>query len=364
MSIPDRLPWAGRGVVDRRLVLVVLLWGCEPAQPVAWIQAECVQPDTELHVEFLLRSQRATGAFVRDPSSASINPYFANLAARALLVRPGNEQAVRRWLEWYLRHLSADGTVDDHVVRAGVEQPKGSYDSADSYAATFLIAVSEYLEATGDLAFVREHQAHLLRVVSLLEQLTAADHLTWAKSGYPFKLLMDNVEVWAAWRAWEKVQRLWGDFDSAAQAQLKAAATAKALGLFEVGTDSAAWAINGNGQRLLVDSNRFYPDAVSQLFPLAYGMNVAPEAYRRFVALRPEWDELQSDHFPWMLVAKAAAQAGDTERLQSVARATRERFPSQQAPWFIAESAWLLESFERPICNTLRAEGSPRFEPR
>lgn len=69
-------------------------------------------------------------------------PYFGNLAARALL--PEYPAAVRCYMEWYLAklnradHWSLAGTICDYELRDGRLEATGRYDSADSYAATFL----------------------------------------------------------------------------------------------------------------------------------------------------------------------------------------------------------------------------------
>ena len=68
------------------------------------------------------------------------------------------KQAVKRYLIWYIENINSDdedsingaGTMYDYeidITKAGKEKSisKESYDSVDSYASTFLKAVSDYV---------------------------------------------------------------------------------------------------------------------------------------------------------------------------------------------------------------------------
>lgn len=310
---------------------------------------EQVQPNRGLpreldaHYRFILTSQRETGAIAMTPQQLLINPYFANLAGRALLTRPGSTAAVERWLDWYLDHLNADGTIDDYRVQGGAEQAAGAYDSADSYAATYLSLVAAYRRAGGDLEWVRARRAGLEQVAGVLRRLTDADGLTWAKPLYPLKLLMDNAEVWAGWQDYADLLMELGDPAGAAAARQQAARLQANLSRFEK-DGQYTWALAPLGLRKGSDLARFYPDAVAQFFPFAFGATADPAGYRRFAAAHPHWTELQSDRFPWLFAAYAAARAGDQAAVAAVQAAVRERYPDLRPPWYVAESAWLIRA--------------------
>lgn len=301
-------------------------------------------PELDAHYRYIAAAQRPTGAIAMTPAHREINPYFANLAAQALLTRPGHLQAAERWLDWYLAHLNPDGTVDDYRVVDGAEVATGSYDSADSYAATCLSLVAAYLRAGGSITWVQARRPALERVAGVLVALTDADDgLTWAKPFYPLKLLMDNAEVWAGWEDWAGVLAALGDPEGAARARERATRVRAGLARFEEG-GRYAWALGPLGFRRSSDPHQFYPGAVAQFFPFAVGSTADPTGYHRFNAAHPQWTRLASDHYPWLFAAYAAARAGDREAVAAARAAVRERFPDLRPPWFVAESAWLIRA--------------------
>ena len=94
----------------------------------------------------------------------TMNPYFADFAALALLgAGESYYENVRRYMDWHFDHLNTaqtdyngvDGTIYDYTVTLSngklVSEKisinadgKKSYDSTDSYAATFLCVVAKY----------------------------------------------------------------------------------------------------------------------------------------------------------------------------------------------------------------------------
>ena len=52
-----------------------------------------------MHYQFILDSQRDSGAIAMNPQQLLINPYFANLAAKALLYRTESLPHVQRYME-------------------------------------------------------------------------------------------------------------------------------------------------------------------------------------------------------------------------------------------------------------------------
>lgn len=278
------------------------------------------------------------------PGGAAINPYFANLAARALLRAPDNVAAVERYMDWYIAHLNPDGTIDDFRVENGQEVASGDFDSADSYAATFLSLTAEWVEAGGDVAWIARHRADLDRVAGAIVAVTDRDGLTWAKQGYPAKLLMDNCEVFRGWTDWARLLRQLGDTAGAKAAQRRADRLQQGLGRFVQRDGLWAWALNQQGGYSAADTRRFYPDAVAQVFPLIWGLADNPAGFKAFDAAHPDWRALRAGDFPWLLPAYAAALAGDAPAAEAALAAVQQRYPDLGWPWYIAESAWVIET--------------------
>lgn len=85
---------------------------------------------------FLSGLQLESGAFpiyANTSGSESINPYFSDYVAIALLNRPDlYAENVKKYINWHFDHLNDDGTIYDYYIENNVEKPKGTYDSTDS----------------------------------------------------------------------------------------------------------------------------------------------------------------------------------------------------------------------------------------
>ncbi len=64
--------------------------------------------------QILCPGSTADGAIKRYPNGGWVTPYFANFAAAALLEDPGSRPLVKRYLDWYIRHLEPDGVDRQH----------------------------------------------------------------------------------------------------------------------------------------------------------------------------------------------------------------------------------------------------------
>ena len=141
---------------------------------------------------------------------ASITPYFSDIAAWGLL-EGGEYRAVRDYIQWHMAHLNdvvsdysgIAGTIYDYTIEVDdgkvvSEKSERHYDSVDSYAATFLILISEYCQRTGDEALFRQYQDQVLLVLGAMERTIDRDGLSFTKPDYLVKYMMDNAEVYAA----------------------------------------------------------------------------------------------------------------------------------------------------------------------
>ncbi len=313
----------------------------------------------------LLKCQLPSGAIKVKPDDDRIVPYFANLAAMALVSnRPAD---VRSYLEWYLAHLNRpdryglQGTVYDYTVdNAGQERPTGRYDSADSYAATFLTLLRAYVDATGDREFVTANLADIDLVASVISRLQDADGLVWATASRREKYLMDNAENYRGLKDYAEILTGVGATGAAAAARDAAqrVATGVESRLWDAKRGNYDWGIYTfwlGGHRLGELSRRsswksWYPDTVAQVFPVITGLLQpsdprAVSLYENFNTWHPGWvNQSKRDPHPWSVLGYAAAVMGDKERALAFARATSVAYLDSDGPYsgLSWELAWHL----------------------
>ena len=280
----------------------------------------------------------------------TMNPYFADFAALALLgAGETYYENVRRYMDWHFDHLNTaqtdyngvDGTIYDYTVTLSNgklvseeisinAEGKKSYDSTDSYAATFLCVVAKYYEKTGDLAYLQDNSQDLQRLLNPIRQ-TMDKGLTFAKPDYRIKYLMDNCEVYEGLVAAEKLYTALGLTELRAEAadlkqqvfdSIEEHMWMEGEGYYEV-----ALGVNNDSAYAFTWTN-FYPCATAQLFPISCGL-LAPTdprsvyLYNQFNAYfstgerKATWEEMSTpDTFYWGSLAYTAALMGDNARLE------------------------------------------------
>ncbi len=276
----------------------------------------------------------------------TVNPYFADVAALAMLTDAEKyADEVKAYMEWHFEHLNTaetdyngvDGTIYDYtvtvengkVVAESVTNGEPSYDSADSYAATFLTVVNEYYNATADSEYILSRADGILRVA---EAMLAGYHfgLTFAKPDYEVKYLMDNCEVYEGALAATALLNVIGvsDFSDVLTlkkceyaAQTVAQSIERSLwnadgGYYEAGIfkdGSAAYEFSWD---------TFYPCATAQLFPVIHGLIGADTVratnlYKSFCEAY-DWENYDiPSEFCWGSNALAAAIMGDADRVMN-----------------------------------------------
>ena len=89
----------------------------------------------------------------------------------AALLRMGQHEAVRDFINWYAAYITADGYVPPILNNDGTPY-KGIGNNVEYDAqGQFIFAVMEYFRFTGDRAFLEQHYATMLRVMQYLERL-------------------------------------------------------------------------------------------------------------------------------------------------------------------------------------------------
>ncbi|MBQ3603064.1 MAG: hypothetical protein IJA02_04440 [Clostridia bacterium] len=296
----------------------------------------------------------------------TVNPYFADFAALALLDNSEKyANHVKAYLAWHFSRLNTaatdyngiDGTIYDYTVtvengKITKETSKQSYDSTDSYAATFLTVLNKYHEKTGDKEYLVSKANDIKRIVNAMLS-TMHNGLTFAKPDYEVKYLMDNCEVFegitAAIELFEKAicpndTTCTDTLESLkdAQTEMKKAFDRSFWNYFGSYYKPAITKTNANA--LDFSWNNYYPSATAQLFPIICGV-IAPDTgrahslYNQF-CLSYEWEKLEiPDSFCWGSNAYAAALMNDIESVMCYMRTYNEKFNNHQYPLYNADSA-------------------------
>ncbi len=165
--------------------------------------------------EWLWSQQMSNGALAfynEQNGQVSINPYFSEIVAIALINHDSSDTAkknIERYFDWHMSHLNTAqtdyngvaGTIYDYtaVVKDGVvvsETSKNSYDSTDSYSALFVKALADYVKVYGDTTYLEKEKQNIRDIVNVMFA-TMSGGYTYAKPDYKIRYLMDNSEVYA-----------------------------------------------------------------------------------------------------------------------------------------------------------------------
>ena len=321
-------------------------------------------------------------------NKAEIVPYFGNLAALSLInsyTKEIDQKMITSYMDWYLSHLNSaeedlfgiDGTIYDYSVVTEkntviIEISKHSYDSVDSYAATFISLIYEYYQKTGDKDYLLRNEMNILRVIRALVSTIEDDGLSIVKADYPVKYLMDNSEVnMGLTNAIQllnqvyldngNIQDLNNETIQVLKEKLETLITKNTESIeqqlwnsnesrYEVGLNNANEVIAFKGW------NNFYPDAVAQLFPAIFEVESSNKKrnlflYEKFCA-HYEWQNFGhfdsgEANFYWPIIAYAAAIMEDEKRVKSYFINFENRTMGEHPyPVYITDSGWLIRSCE------------------
>jgi len=228
-------------------------------------------------------------------SSYHAKPYFLNLYGISLLRHGMNPTLVVDYLEWYFVSLNypdvhgLTGSIYDLDIRSGRRQSfLGTYDSVDSYAATFLVLLRDYYVRTADRDRLERHRAKIEDIAYLLVYLQDNDGLVRALPTSDAKYLMDNCEVYAGLLAYGDLAGRLG-WDDPRRYREAAGHVRRAVmdELFDERRAVFAWAKAG-GRPQASHWETFYPDALAQLFPILHGLvepdsELAARIWQRFL---------------------------------------------------------------------------------
>lgn len=276
----------------------------------------------------------------------TMNPYFADFAALALLDKADlYAENVKKYMDWHFAHLNTaeedfnglDGTIYDYkitmkngeIVSEKVSDPDNadSYDTTDSYAATFLTVVYKYFQKTGDSDYLVANAHDLERIANVMFA-TLQNGLTYAKHNHRVKYLMDNCEVYegaiAASGIFEEIV-LKGNSQ---YTDMRDACT-ELIGTVKENINRKLWNFVG-GYYLpgitayvkiptkIFSWKTYYPQATSQLFPIICGViepgtERAKNLYGKFCDSF-HWEAFDyPDPFYWGANVQAAAMMNDLD---------------------------------------------------
>ncbi len=249
---------------------------------------------------WVLSAQLPDGAIPHYSDRAAVWPYLSSFGAlglaRATQVT-GDARYVEaswRWLSWYQAHQDATGFVTDYVVENGAPRSIGDMDSTDSYAGMFLLAARQSWKVTGNTTRLGRLRAGINGAVRAIEATQDADGLTWAKPAWHVKYIMDQAEAFAGLRAAAEMSQALGNSSLANRANADADRMQAGFdALWNPATRAYDWAVHGNGVRQPTNWSVLYPDALEQVWPVAFGLvkgSRATQLMARFDAAQPNWD--------------------------------------------------------------------------
>lgn len=338
--------------------------------------------------QWLAGQQLSNGALAfraTENGTASINPYFSCITALALLEEGPDGikyvDAVKRHFDWHFAHLN-NAASDQHGVAGTIynysaevldgvvlkEITEQKYDSTDSYAALFLIALWESYNKTGDAEYLVERYPKITAVINAMISTIDSEGLSFVKPDSSIKYLMDNAEVYqglsSAINLLKKVflplyQKGTPEHSGASELlaslqetkERQAESFAKLLWngteqRYEVGIDKEGKPLAFQGW------THFYPDAVAQLFPIIYKV-IEPDSRQAQYLSQAfgehfQWEKMEHfedghANFYWGLTAYCGALMGDEEKVLSYLDCYMQKVPPDyKYPAYNADVAWVV----------------------
>lgn len=336
--------------------------------------------------DWIMENQTPEGAFTSyqlqegtlyGPGENHVNPYFANIAAQSLLDGEPDSRtaaAVKNYMDWYLAHLNSAerdpvngaGTIYDYTVllyHDGTESAasRDTYDSVDSYSATFLWLAADYVRKTGDRDWAGKNAEKINLVLDALLRCMDENGRAFGKKEYPIRYLMDNSEVNAGLKGAGYLLKEILDSDGKGEGisgilkentlQLETVFWNRTENRYETGLDAS-------GNPLPFQSwKRLYAEASSQVFPLVWGAAQADEKKVKQVykTLGEYWNWERMDYvekgeskFYWTVFGYAGALMGDEERVKEFFQTYETKVRDNRSyPLHIDDAGWMVKAAER-----------------
>lgn len=331
---------------------------------------------------WLIDIQLSNGAlpvYGKVDGEASINPYFASIATLAIMKHPDESlgfKTAEDYFDWHFAHLNDDGSIYDYnavVENKEIisENSKADYDSADSYAALFLISLWQYIQAGGSREYIIENEDDIYLVIDLMTSLIDEDGLAWVSNDNHTKYLMDNSEVYYGLYCsykllnevflsryslfereyWEICKRIY--VLKLSRMRMEVAIESKLWNedkqMYEVG-------LNRDGSYIKVEGDRIYPLYSAQMFTVVFGV-IKPESQRAqdlydTFCDKFDWESLShfkndQTNFYWGVIAYYAAIMGDNERVKIyISSFAESALPELKYPAYNGDVGWTILAWE------------------
>ncbi len=370
-------------------IITVCFSGCvsapkEPAadlEPVSVTQEVASDENTalfrkifETETAYLASLQLENGAIpmtYSENGTLTMNPYFADFAAFALL-DDADEYAdeVKKYMDWHFAHLNTketdyngvDGTIYDYKItvtdgkvaeeKISETDGKKSYDSTDSYAATFLMVLNKYYDKTDNKDYILSHRKNIDRIVGAMFS-TLHKGLTFAKPDYEVKYLMDNCEVYegavsAVTLFSDVICPVDSSYDMTLEKCKKTSeeiASAIEKNLWNAQENHYEAGIFRNGKAAYAFSwEEFYPSATAQLFSIIHGAIGADTQHAELLydsfCKAFDWQNFKTpSEYCWGSNVLAAAMMNDVESVVCYMENYAEIFEKHEYPLYNADSA-------------------------
>ncbi len=333
---------------------------------------------------WIAQMQLPSGVLPQRPLSqntATVIPYFSAMAAMALLENNTTYiDHVTAYLEWMFDRLndansdyfSVDGTLSNFTITVledgSYQERKSKYDSVDSYAALNISLLLKTYQTTQDLSFFIKHQTSILRIFNALLSTRVDNNLSAVSVGNQTQYLMDNIEVQIGIQdgielieqlikhtqqseAFQKVYDQLIEWEHLNAKAIENDLWDESSQMYHVG-------LSVNGQPIVFRSwDRFYPDAVAQLFPMMHRM-IDPKDTRAQVLYEQfsqayQWQAFSyrtEGDFYWTMIGYVAALMEDVEQVKAYLQIYKEDYmPTHAYPLYNAESAWIIFTSQHMI---------------
>lgn len=283
------------------------------------------------------------GAYELAPNGR-LNWYFAALGLLPIvqfLSAADLDLYIRGYLDVYLRHTTAAGTIDDVDFPFGRANTttftKVLSDSDDSYAATFLSLAVRYVRASRNWTWWEANKVRMkdlaYRNIALATKRTGLTSVFQAPRSQTNSLgyLMDNCEVYRGLRDFASLLRERGELTDANYYDLLAANAATGMvGLFNV-AGNAFTPSDGSP----VPETSFYPGTTCQVFAQAFGVTELASLYDRgwaFLEARtPGWETGRYDPYAWAVLGFVAAKRGRATQARAQLASIEKTFATNRS---------------------------------
>ena len=316
-----------------------------------------------------IRSLQLPSGAIKDNESenSKITPYFAHFAVLALLTDPDDDNltAVKNYMLWYFSKLNGTvtefrndeiaGSVYDYFSPS--ETTQGTYDSVDSYAATFLEILMKFAQVSdSNEQWLAQYKDKISLVANAMLKTidyggnslpggNLKNQHSIAQYRSAMKKPIDNSERSKAGKpaTWLESRSL---LDTEADLESLLEENTSAIGTLFNETNRNYDYAKGNAS----DWSVFYPGATAQLYPCLFGVTSPLETrsrqlYEKFNENYPDWSSGTTyDTYPWTMVVYAAAVMNDAERVNSYITHIygMNMKNEQKAYWYDAEAGSLV----------------------